>query len=79
MQPDAARKGEDRSPTDVAIPGAEPGREAAYWYKDRWAARFEHLTILASVVWLARALAGAACAPLHATGDGTSGATAVPS
>lgn len=35
FKPDAVRKGADKSPTDVAIPGAAPGTEEDYWYKDR--------------------------------------------
>jgi lysophospholipase L1-like esterase len=35
FKPDAVRKGADKSPTDVAIPGAPPGTEEDYWYKDR--------------------------------------------
>ena len=35
MQPDAARLGETASPTDYPIPGAKPGTEKQYWYRDR--------------------------------------------
>jgi hypothetical protein len=35
MQPDAARLGETASPTNYTIPGAKPGTEKQYWYRDR--------------------------------------------
>ncbi|PSC68178.1 Acyl-coenzyme A thioesterase THEM4 isoform A [Micractinium conductrix] len=35
FNPDAARHGATASPTDYPIPGAEPGTEKQYWYRDR--------------------------------------------
>lgn len=34
-QPDAARLGATASPSGYAIPGAEPGKEKVYFYRDR--------------------------------------------
>ena len=42
LQPDAARLGATLSPTDVPIPGADPGTEKRYWYRDRSAAAQPH-------------------------------------
>lgn len=35
FNPDKARLGESISPTNVTVPGAEPGKEKLYWYRDR--------------------------------------------
>lgn len=35
FNPDAARLGATTSPSEYSIPGAEPGAEKVYWYRDR--------------------------------------------
>ena len=35
LQPDKAQLGSTLSPTNYPIPGAEPGRQSVYWYRDR--------------------------------------------
>ncbi|KAL4447553.1 hypothetical protein ABPG75_004772 [Micractinium tetrahymenae] len=35
FNPDAARLGATASPSEYPIPGAEPGKEKTYWYRDR--------------------------------------------
>lgn len=50
LQPDKARLGESISPTNVTVPGAEPGKEKLYWYRDRYVPLFLCLFVSLFVV-----------------------------